>query len=95
MGGKSQFSLAYLLGEVSLFAVAIGLTRIALTQDYSSSLIGAAFYTYGVPLLALGALICWGAAIGGIGGRMLEGARFVLLATLTLVFLAMMFSAMR
>jgi hypothetical protein len=68
-----QFSLAYLLAEISLLAIGLGIARWASTE----------------PIAMPTASACFGAAMGGLFGRMKEGAVFGVAAFYLLLFLAL------
>jgi hypothetical protein len=78
MFGKLQFSLKYLLADVLMFAMAMGLTRVwfivtpfrSSTLNLQTEAVLAAWL-----LVAVLAGACWGAAFGGLFGNMKVGAR--------------------
>jgi hypothetical protein len=73
MIAKRQFSLRYLLAEVLLFALALAFTRMFFLSLNLDSDMGVT-----MRLMGLGAgLSCWGAAIGGLFGRMGVGVMSV------------------
>jgi len=80
MGGRWQFSLKCLMAEVTLLGLACGFTELL-----SSLTRGDGFYSVD-PLLgttaALGTVLCWGGFIGGLFGRVLDGAVFAVCAVL-------------
>jgi hypothetical protein len=82
-----------LLAEIALFALAMGFTRLAFTWRYEDSLAGATYYTFGMPLVVLAAVVCWGAAIGGLARRQMQGIYFMYFAVLVLILLALMLPA--
>ena len=94
MVGKSQFSLKYLLAEVLWFAAAMGLTRFLVTSNIDSM-----SYFFNVPnyftiLAMLTSIVAaagfWGAAIGGLFGRMKLGARLTTYAMLLFLTLSIL-----
>jgi len=88
MLGRLQFSLRYLLAEFLLFALAMGLTRVVLFSSDVLTLISLNvppfIAVFAKLLLLLVTAACWGAAIGGLFGRMKSGARLAFYAALLL-----------
>ena len=92
MIGKRQFSLRFLLVDVLLFAMAMGLTRAWLivtpfrsyTLNYPTEVVLAAWL-----LVAVVAGAFWGAAFGGLCGNMKVGARIATYLTLAFLFLTL------
>jgi len=85
MDGKRQFSLRYLLLEMLLIGLALGLSRLVVVfwghESNSAAVVR-------VVSLIVG-LACWGAAFGGLFGRMGMGALTALgLFGFWLIFLA-------
>jgi len=87
MAAKPQFSLHYLLAEVLMFGVAMGLTRWLLYWTPFSAARSLSSLSIFVELTAL--MLCWttaagfwGAAIGGLFGAMRIGARLAAYAVL-------------
>jgi hypothetical protein len=72
MIGKRQFSLGYLISEVAVLALAMGFTRLlyVLTYKWPFSQISG-FAAFGSTIAAS---VLWGAAIGGLFGKMTDGA---------------------
>lgn len=72
MTRQRQFSLAYLLAEVGVFAAGMGFTRLAFDLLYAEPFEA----TYGLfaAAFSIAASIAWGTAIGGFFGKMLDGA---------------------
>ena len=64
MGGKRQFSLGYLLLEIAVFATALGLTRACFARYYEGP-----YLTFVGLAVATGAVLCWGATVGGLFGK--------------------------
>jgi len=89
MSSGWQFSMRYLLVELLLLGVAMGLTRAVVfwpEPDLSSNL--PYFELTGVFLCMVVAAGCWGAAIGGLFGRMKVGGRIATYAVLLWLALA-------
>jgi hypothetical protein len=82
MIGKPQFSLRYMLGEVALFALAMGMTRavyflVNFVVERHPLLYPPPFSIaadVALPILALTTMSLWGAALGGLFGKMVAGA---------------------
>jgi len=92
MDGKRQFTLRYLLVEVGLLAAAMGFTRVFYQGVYVNST-PTMFTGFVVMGAVIAASTLWGAAIGGVLGKPLDGALWGILAFP--LFCALMPAAMR
>jgi hypothetical protein len=72
MTGKRQFSLAYLLLEISWVALALGISRGAVVAWMGSNSTPEAYWLSAWLISA--AVLIWPIAIGGFCGRMTAGA---------------------
>ena len=79
MSGQRQFSLGYLLVEVGVFAAAMGSTRViyeVASPETFPAHVGEIFVLFGAAIVSS---VLWGAAMGGLFGRMQRGAVWGLL----------------
>jgi hypothetical protein len=96
VANKRQFSLAYLFLETFWIAVTLALARQAYWLHYRYRSDYDSWYSpdkeVQFDLLVVAAVICAGAATGGVFHRMLVGASVTILILLGMVFVAFLFT---